>query len=436
MRFPLTTRARWLRLPLLAVAMLAALASVPVAALGAGDRSDADVEVVALEAPMGTSILNVASQAIGTYQGECFPWVKRVVAQATGAQMGFGYRDGYLSAGAIEVSLNDARGGDIIQIINDADAGPNADHAGMHTSIVSDVLGGGIFHVIDSNLAFDGIVRVRQNYNPMALAARYAGLSVHVYRFGASGAAPSAPQTTQPASFTTPSGTGTDTAPAPQQAASGTAVIRAQGDCLRLRSAPSTSAPVLTCLDDGSTVTLLGGTQQADGVVWQAVSAGGQSGWVASQYLVRTPSATAPAPSAPAAPAPVSSGPPPTAATTSSASIIGDLPSGGGLALIVFSGGSQDSLIGAISARGCAPVSVWTSQTGGGSLIGMIVGAPSVVNREWVAQYPTGTLAPSSPLIVVCRGASQAVVAQPPGAAAPSGSAERGVGPPGPAGNE
>ena len=96
--------------------------------------------------------------------------------------------------------------------------------------------------------------------------------------------------------------------------------------------------------------------------------------------------------------------------------------------------GSQDSLMGAIRARGCGPVSVWTSQTGGGSLIGMIVGAPSAVNRDWTAQFPDGKLAPSSPLIVVCGSSGGGGPSQV--AAQPAGNPDRGAGPPGPAGNE
>lgn len=438
---PHVAMARLLRLPVLVVATLAAAASVPGAALGATRPAQTTAVTRPLETPVSSTILGVALQAVGTYQGECFPWVKRVVVQATGAQMGFGYREGYLSAGAVEVSLGDARGGDIIQIINDANDGADADYAGMHTSIVSEVLGAGLFRVIDSNLGFDGVVRVRDDYNPMALAARYPGLNVHVYRFGSAGASIStatpsstpAASSTQLVAFAPPSGN----EPAPQQATMNTAVIRADGDCLRLRAAPSTAAPVLTCLSDGSTVTLLDGTQQADGVVWQAVSAGGKSGWVASQYLVRTAVPSAPAPAPTAAPAAPVSTPPP-ATISASASIIGDLPTGSGLALIVFSGGTQESLFRAISARGCSAVSVWTSQASGGGLVGMIVGAPSVVNREWVAQFPDGTLPPTSPLIVVCGGGAPQLVAQPPAAAGPppAGSADRGAGPPGPAGNE
>jgi hypothetical protein len=434
MRLPRTASRRLWRASIALAVVVTGLTVMPVGVFGAGNVFNATVTDSGprpVEAPLASSILGVARAAVGTYQGECFPWVRRVVEQATGRPMGFGYRDGYLSAGAVEVSLADARGGDIIQLINDADSGANADYPGMHTSIVSEAVGGGVFRVIDSNLYFDGVVRVRDSYDPRALAARYSNISVHVYRFGAT----ATPQSTQLLSVASGGGT---TATAPQQATTATATIRADGDCLRLRAAPSITAPVLTCLADGGTVTLLDGTQQADGVTWQAVSAGGRSGWVASQYLVRNNSTSAPAP---APSSPVSTAPPPSAAP-GSPSIVGDVQAGGGLALVVFSGGSTDSLLGVISGRGCSAVSIWASQTGGG-LVGMIVGAPSVVNRAWGTQFPSGDLPPSSPLIVVCRGGGPPpMVAQPPSASAPApapapaGPTNRGSSPPGPAGNE
>ncbi|MSP22040.1 MAG: hypothetical protein EXR66_03310 [Dehalococcoidia bacterium] len=440
--FPRRRLAGLRRLPLLLAATAAILALPPAAAFGAPLGSEVINTVDPIDVPVASRILGLAIQAVGTYQGECFPWVRRLVSQATGAAMGSGYRDGYLSAGAVEVALTDARAGDIIQLIDDADAGRNADYNGMHTSIAVDVLGAGRFRVIDSNLGFDGVVRVRDDYNPIVLAARFARINVHVYRFGqptpASAAdAPRVPtaSSNQPIGNTTQGGSATS----PQQSTSSTAVIRADGDCLRLRAAPSTSAPVLTCLADGSTVTLRDGTQQADGVAWQAVSAGGRSGWVASQYLVKTGGAPAVLPTAqptPAPSAPVSTAPPAAAPQTGSGSIIGEVPSGGGIALVVFSGGSVESLLGVTSERGCHPVSVWASPAGGG-LVGMIAGAPSVVNREWNALFPSGSLGASTPLLLVCRGGPVQLAAAAPSAAAPSsGPADRGAGPPGPAGNQ
>jgi hypothetical protein len=112
--------------------------------------------------------------------------------------------------------------------------------------------------------------------------------------------------------------------------------------------------------------------------------------------------------------------------------IIGDLPRGGGLGLIVYGGGTIEALVSASNARGCSPVSVWANRSGGG-LIGVIPGAPALVNREWTTQFGGGPIPPASPLIIVCRGASSSTVPSS-GASAPASGG--GAGPPGPAGNE
>lgn len=68
------------------------------------------------------------------------------------------------------------------------------------------------------------------------------------------------------------------------------ATVRADGQCLRLRAAPTTSAAIVTCLPDGSTVTPLDGQAEADGYSWRRVqAASGEIGWVASTFLVHSP---------------------------------------------------------------------------------------------------------------------------------------------------
>ncbi|MFN8637942.1 MAG: SH3 domain-containing protein [Dehalococcoidia bacterium] len=471
MRIPHARVARpalWLALvPILVIAAVS-----PFAALGEGLIIAERPVDLAIEAPLGSSLLTVAVQSIGGYGGECFTWVRSVVQRATGRTIGFSYRQGFLDAGAVEVQLDSARAGDIIQIVNDFDDGPGADYPGLHTSIVLNVDGGGVFRVIDSNLSFDGIVRVRDRYNPVALAARYPNLNVHVFRFlepiggatttsevgerplpSSSGATPMLAVGDPPAA---PYSVGAairqvtgGSAGSPQQA-TGSAVVRAEGDCLRLRAAPSTSAAVLTCIADGATVSLLSGTQQADGVLWQSLVASGQTGWAASQYLVRTGgAATVPAPafSTPVASTPVASvaapapaAPPagiPASASEGAPAVIGDLPAGGGLALVVYSGGPVNGLLSVTSQRGCGAISIWASRSGGG-LVGMIPGAPALVNREWRGEFPADNLAARTPLIVVCGGGTPApsVAAAPGPGAPPTTSARGGTTPPGPAGNE
>ena len=67
--------------------------------------------------------------------------------------------------------------------------------------------------------------------------------------------------------------------------AGATAIVRADGDCLRLRSTPGLDGTVITCLVEGSSVILLGDEAESDGYVWQLVAAGGDAGWVAGAYL-------------------------------------------------------------------------------------------------------------------------------------------------------
>ena len=45
---------------------------------------------------------------LGTYQGECWQFMKSVIREATGAEVGFDYHIGYLEAGAVEVSVEEA----------------------------------------------------------------------------------------------------------------------------------------------------------------------------------------------------------------------------------------------------------------------------------------------------------------------------------------
>lgn len=245
--------------------------------------AELDVRSAASPAPAATG-LNIADEALkdlNTWQGQCFTWVKGVVERATGAQMGWGYRAGYLAGGAVEVSLADAVRGDVIQLSNESISGTGTFYLGLHTAIVLENLGGGKFDAIDSNQNWDEVVRLRPNYDPAASAARYAGITVRVYRF--------------------PGGSATD-APPPALTELGEgdlAVVSADGDCLRIRSAPSLSGARLDCLPDGSSVAITGAAVMGDGLEWLPVSTSLGSGWMAAMYL--TPASSSAAPSAPAA---------------------------------------------------------------------------------------------------------------------------------------
>lgn len=127
-------------------------------------------------------------------------------------------------------------------------------------------------------------------------------------------------------------------------------VVTGTGDCLRVRTSPTTSAGEVACLPDGTQAVISDGPQIADGYTWYKL---GDQGWSVADYLavanggssVPAPaiaaapaaspapatdapaSSAAPAASAPPSPAPVSS-PAPPAPASASASIAPELPNG------------------------------------------------------------------------------------------------------------
>lgn len=233
---------------------------------------------VALEAPEPTHpIAQRALRDLGSYQGECWPWVRVVVFEATGHQMGFGYRDGFFDGGAEEIPLDEATEGDIIQIADDEDAGPGADYPGLHTAIVLENHGDGTFTIIDSNSQWDGIVRLRERYDPLEAADRYSYLDVHAYRF--------------PLTADTLPGAEPLDPPPPPFADGDVARVDADGDCLNLRAGPSLGHAVRRCLPDGSLVEVTGPPSWSGGRYWVPVSAEGVAGWVAAEFLGTSPPA-------------------------------------------------------------------------------------------------------------------------------------------------
>ena len=211
-----------------------------------------------------------AMRDLGTYQGECWTWMKQVVQEATGAKVGFDYRFGYLDAGAIEVTLAEAGPGDIIQIADDDWSTADADYNGLHTAIILSANGNGTFEVIDANQNWDGMVNTRSNYDPAARAAAN-GLDFHIYRFGADPAlaAPAKPVVTTADPVVT----------------GDLARINTPGDCLRLRTAPA--GTITHCLGHNTQVTVTGPAQVVDGVSWVPVSTPGGPGWMASAFLLK-----------------------------------------------------------------------------------------------------------------------------------------------------
>lgn len=259
------TPARALRAVLLVVATLLVVMGVT--------RATGSAQTVSA----GDTIVRIALQYEGTHGGQCWTFVRQVVQEATGNVMGFSYRDGFFEGGATEVALSDAQPGDIIQLANDLDTGPNADYPGLHTAIVVESHGDGTFTVVDSNSQWDEMVRVHE-YNPIESAARFPGISARVYRFGAAGA---------PGPGIIP---GTPASPP----AGDYVVVQAGGDCLNLRQEASLAAGVIECIPDGTTLEVLGGPVLADGIQWMQVRMpDGRTGWSASAYLK---SVDAPAP--------------------------------------------------------------------------------------------------------------------------------------------
>lgn len=258
---------------------LAGLVAVIVASLALGGAALAAAETG--QSP-SNPIVQTALKYNGTWQGECWPWVRRVVFEATGREMGFDYRQGYFEGGAVEVASKDAGPGDIIQIALDAVTGPDADYYGLHTLIVVANRGNGVFDTIDANQNFDGMVHLRAGYSPSESAAR-SGMQFHIYRF---------PTAANP----NPKGSSASapTSPSAPPALGERGVVTAGGDGLNLRAGPGVDQPVLSRLPDGMTVFVTSEQPTlASGRYWVSVRSSHGEGWVAAEFL--KPPAGAPA---------------------------------------------------------------------------------------------------------------------------------------------
>lgn len=62
-------------------------------------------------------------------------------------------------------------------------------------------------------------------------------------------------------------------------------VIVNTGECLNIRSAAGTDNEIMACLEDGVTMNVIGGPEEADGLTWWQLDAEGASGWGAADYL-------------------------------------------------------------------------------------------------------------------------------------------------------
>ena len=159
-----------------------------------------------------------------------------------------------------------------------------------------------------------------------------------------------------------------------------TAIVSAEGDCLRIRADPGLETVQQGCAEDGSEVRVLEGTVEADGFVWQRVEYEGVPGWAAEMYLV--PSETTPVCDTRATPP----------------GLYGSLPAEGGPGLVTWGGGTVTGIIHAVAERGVTPRTIWV--TSEARWIGYIVGAPSFVNRAWFEHFPGGRIPTGTALLV------------------------------------
>ncbi len=85
--------------------------------------------------------------------------------------------------------------------------------------------------------------------------------------------------------------------------------------------------------------------------------------------------------------------------------IQGTIPPSGGIAPVVWGGGTVEQLVTAADAKGCATTSAWVFVNG--SAIGYVVGAPSFVTAAFTAQYP-GDIPDGTILLLRCASPSTA----------------------------
>ncbi len=78
------------------------------------------------------------------------------------------------------------------------------------------------------------------------------------------------------------------------------------------------------------------------------------------------------------------------------------VPRRGGVAAAIWSGGHLEELIAVASEMGCTIRSIAANDAHSSSLVAFLPGAPSLVNKSFLAAYPEGAL-PLSAVLVACR---------------------------------
>jgi hypothetical protein len=171
-----------------------------------------------------------------------------------------------------------------------------------------------------------------------------------------------------------------------------TAIIRADGGCLRLRDAPGLSSNRLECYAEGALVQVLDGAVVADDYRWQSVSVGGQTGWMADEFLE-----------------PFAGDPNCSQQPIAHPGLSSSLPERG-FSLQLWGGGTVSGIINTALAGGCDLSAIYTIVSG--HYLVFNPAAPTFVNQPWFdhfggEQVPTGTI-----FILKCGGSASSAVTQ------------------------
>ena len=175
-----------------------------------------------------------------------------------------------------------------------------------------------------------------------------------------------------------------------------TAIVRADGGCLRLRDGAGLSANVVTCLSEGSAVMVMAPAQLEGEYRWQLVLVGDRVGWVADEFLVPAGDASACSDTG----APRSSVRP---------GLAGSLPADG-IGAAVWGGGTTSGIVTAALMQGCNATSLWAQRTDSGRLVGYLTQVPQWVNRDWQAQFADGVPAGTIVFVACSAALSEATI--------------------------